>query len=69
MSTEAISKLIQDLGGDSALSKRLGCTSENLWHWKKKGSIPYKWHLPLAEMARDLGLQYTVEGIARMRSA
>lgn len=51
-----IPKLVDALGGPSALGALLGITQEAVSNWTARGFIPTGWHLRLSLLARRRGI-------------
>ena len=52
----AAKPIIAKFGGQSALAAALGTKQSTVQHWAKTGTIPAKWHTPIASSAVDRGI-------------
>jgi len=55
--------IIDDLGGASAISAKLGLPANTVSNWKVRGSIPVRYWQGLAMMGRELGRDDVLDGL------
>jgi hypothetical protein len=54
-----IGTLISELGGPTKVANALGCKPNVVGNWPSRGFIPWAWHDPLLDLARNRGVDIT----------
>lgn len=54
-------KIISDLGGHQRVAERLGVTRQTINNWIRQGFIPERRHIPLRDMAKEVGVSVRLE--------
>ena len=56
MQPNKIKRIIDSLGGVSAVATRVGLRSRSIWNWVSDGYVPPKHHPTLFQMGEELGI-------------
>ena len=54
-----LTSIIKELGGPTRVAGALGVAPNVVGNWPQRGYIPWHWHDPLLELARNIGVNLT----------
>ena len=60
-----IASLINQLGGSTAIGRKLGTTPQVVNNWRLYGFVPHCWHTPLLKIATEAGVDATRDELER----
>lgn len=63
---KSVGELIAEMGGQTALARRLGIKQPQVWRWKNEGLVGPKYFLAINQLLRGKGLSVSPD-VFRMR--
>lgn len=57
---DAVSEIVERLGGPSRLASRFGIGTKAIEMWVRREGIPGRWHIPLLLLAAELGVELSL---------